>query len=72
MGMGGGKKASSSDSFRLGILLAQMYADKHTKSLPASVINILSRNRQVRHNIIICSFLLYLFHFMPLDFSAYA
>lgn len=46
----GGKKAfgsSSNDSHRFGLLLTQLYADKHTKSLPASIINVLGRNRQV-------------------------
>ena len=46
----GGRRAigsSASDSHRFGLLLAQLYNDKSTKSLPSSVINVLSRNRQV-------------------------
>lgn len=39
--------SSSNDSHRFALLLTQLYNDKHTKSLPASVINILGRNRQV-------------------------
>ena len=38
---------SSSDSHRLGLLLAQLFADRHSKSVFCSVINVLGRNRQV-------------------------
>lgn len=46
----GGRRAmgsSSSDSHRFGLLLTQLLKDKQTKSLPASIINVLGRNRQV-------------------------
>ena len=44
----GGKSANSStDSHRYATLLAQLYYDRRKKSLPASVINVLVRNRQV-------------------------
>lgn len=39
--------SSANDAHRLGLLLSQLYADRHSKSLPSSVINILARNRQV-------------------------
>ena len=45
-----GKKnasTSSSDSHRFGLLLTQLFVDRHSKSLPASVVNVLGRNRQV-------------------------
>jgi hypothetical protein len=40
---GGGSSggSSSNDSHRFALLLTQLYTDKHTKSLPASVINVL-------------------------------
>ena len=44
------KKSSSStgsDSHRFALLLTQLFKDKHSKSLPSSVLNILGRNRQV-------------------------
>ena len=47
---GYGRKSSSggsSDSHRFGVLLTQLFKDKHTKSLPASVLHVLGRNRQV-------------------------
>ena len=44
---GGGGGSSSNDSHRFALLLTQLYTDKHMKSLPASVINVLGRNRQV-------------------------
>jgi thioredoxin-like negative regulator of GroEL len=45
----GGKTVStgSNDSHRFALLVTQLYSDKHTKSLPASIINVLGRNRQV-------------------------
>jgi hypothetical protein len=39
--------STSNDAHRFGLLMTQLYQDKHTKSLPASVINVLGRNRQV-------------------------
>lgn len=39
--------SSSSDSHRFALLLSQLLVDRHTKSLPASVVNVLGRNRQV-------------------------
>ena len=39
--------SSSSDSHRLGLLLAQLYSDRHTKSVWSSVINVMGRNKQV-------------------------
>ena len=45
---GFGKSSSSSnDSHRFALLLTQLYVDKNTKALPASIINVLGRNRQV-------------------------
>jgi hypothetical protein len=38
---------NSNDSIRFAILLSQFYSDIHMKSLPASLINILCRNKQV-------------------------
>ena len=46
----GGRRAmgsSTNDSHRFGLLLTQLLKDKHTKSLTASVLNVLGRNRQV-------------------------
>eukprot|EP01038_Epipyxis_sp_PR26KG_P004031 gene4031-5768_t len=47
----GGKSSSgsssSNDAHRFALLLTQLFTDRHTKSLPASVINVLGRNRQV-------------------------
>lgn len=40
-------EGSVNDSHRFALLLAQFYGDKQTKSLPASIINVLCRNRQV-------------------------
>lgn len=37
---------SSNDSHRFALLLTQLYTDKHTKSLPASVINVLGKLSQ--------------------------
>jgi thiol-disulfide isomerase/thioredoxin len=44
-----GKKSSSSssDSHRFALLLTQLFVDRHAKSLPASIANVLGRNRQV-------------------------
>jgi thiol-disulfide isomerase/thioredoxin len=44
-----GKKSSSStsDSHRFALLLTQLFVDRHSKSLPASIANVLGRNRQV-------------------------
>ncbi|KAJ1401818.1 hypothetical protein B484DRAFT_235649, partial [Ochromonadaceae sp. CCMP2298] len=39
--------SSSNDSHRFALLLTQLFVDKHSKSLPASVLNVLGRNRQV-------------------------
>ena len=39
--------SSGNDSHRYALLLAQYYADRHSKSLMGSVINVLCRNRQV-------------------------
>ena len=39
--------SSSSDSHRLGLLLAQLYTDRNSKSVYASVINVLGRNKQL-------------------------
>lgn len=41
------EKTSNNDSHRFALLLAQFYADRHSKSLPGSIINVLCRNRQV-------------------------
>jgi hypothetical protein len=38
---------SSSDSHRFAVLCTQLLSDRHTKSLPMSVLNVLGRNRQV-------------------------
>lgn len=50
-GYDGGKSysssSSSSDSHRLGLLLAQLYSDRNSKSVYASVINVLGRNKQL-------------------------
>jgi thiol-disulfide isomerase/thioredoxin len=50
-GYDGGKSysssSSSSDSHRLGLLLAQLYTDRSSKSVYASVINVLGRNKQL-------------------------
>jgi hypothetical protein len=50
-GGGGGSSfkfgRSSNDSHRFALLLTQLYTDKGAKSLPASVVNVLGRNRQV-------------------------
>ena len=46
-GGGGGYSSSSSDSFRFAVLIAQLYVDVRVKSLPSSVVNVLSRNRPV-------------------------
>lgn len=50
-GYDGGKSysssSSSSDSHRLGLLLAQLYTDRNSKSVYASVINVLGRNKQL-------------------------
>lgn len=48
--MFGGKKlgsgsSSSNDSHRFALLLTQLYTDKHMKSLPASVLNILGKKK---------------------------
>lgn len=40
-------RSAGNDSHRFAVLMAQMYSDKNTKGLPASVINVLCRNRQV-------------------------
>jgi hypothetical protein len=40
---GGGGGNSSNDSHRFALLLTQLYTDKHTKSLPGSVINVLGK-----------------------------
>ena len=37
----------SSDSHRLALLLSQLYVDRRSKSVCASVINVLCRNRQL-------------------------
>ena len=37
----------SSDSHRLALLLAQLYLDRHTKSVFGSVLNVLGRNKQL-------------------------
>ena len=39
----GGGGSSTNDSHRFALLLTQLYTDKHTKSLPASVINVLGK-----------------------------
>lgn len=44
---GGYQSNQSSDSHRLALLLAQLYVDRRSKSVPASVINVLARNRQL-------------------------
>lgn len=44
---GGKGKATTNDSHRFAVLLGQLYTDRNKKSLPGSVINVLSRNRQV-------------------------
>ena len=41
--LNGGGGSSSNDSHRFALLLTQLYTDKHIKSLPASVLNILGR-----------------------------
>ena len=43
----GKSEGSVNDSHRFAVLLAQFYVDKQTKSLPASIVNVLCRNRQV-------------------------
>lgn len=40
-------ESSGNDAHRFGFLLTQLYKDRHSKSLPASVVNVLGRNRQV-------------------------
>ena len=44
---GGRTRSNTSDSHRFALLLTQLYKDRQTKSLPASVVNVLGRNRQV-------------------------
>jgi hypothetical protein len=46
-GGGGGSSSSASDSHRFAVLCTQLLADRQAKSLPASVLNVLCRNRQV-------------------------
>ena len=43
-------EGSSNDAHRLAILLTQFYADKHTKSLLGSIVNVLCRNRHVNNS----------------------
>lgn len=38
---------NTNDSHRFATLIAQLYSDRRSKSLPASVVNVLVRNRQV-------------------------
>mmetsp|Transcript_74196 Transcript_74196/g.197960 ORF Transcript_74196/g.197960 Transcript_74196/m.197960 type:complete len:3050 (-) Transcript_74196:601-9750(-) len=42
-----GSAAVSSDSHRFGLLLSQLYKDKHSKSVYASIVNVLGRNKQL-------------------------
>ena len=44
-GLGGGAKKQGNDSHRLALLLTQLYTDRRTKSVWASVVNVLGRNR---------------------------
>lgn len=46
-GKGATTGGSSNDSHRFAVLLTQLYADKQHKSLPASVVTVLCRNRQI-------------------------
>ena len=47
-GFGGGSKlASTNDSHRLGLLLTQLLVDTKTKSVFASVLNVMGRNKQL-------------------------
>ena len=39
--------SSSYESHRLAVLLLQLFKDRHTKSIPASILNILSLNRRL-------------------------
>ena len=41
------RQRGGNDSHRFAVLLTQLYGDRCTKSLPASTINVLCRNRQV-------------------------
>jgi hypothetical protein len=43
-----GQGSSSNDSYRYGLLMAQLYKDVRIKSVWGSVINLLCHNRQVR------------------------
>ena len=42
-----GGSSMGNDSHRMAILLGQLMKDRHSKSLPASIVNVLCRNRQV-------------------------
>lgn len=58
---GGGKSGgtSSNDSHRFALLLTQLYTDKHTKSLPASVINVLGEFT-TKENCNFCLFIVFI------------
>jgi hypothetical protein len=44
---GGAERSSNNDSYRYGLLMAQLYKDIRIKSVWGSVINLLCHNRQV-------------------------
>jgi hypothetical protein len=46
-GYGGGGGGSTNDSHRLGLLLTQLLVDAKTKSVFASVLNVMGRNKQL-------------------------
>ena len=41
------RQGTTSDAHRFAVLLSQLYQGRHAKSVQASVINVLARNRQV-------------------------
>ena len=43
----GGDRGSRSDSYRLGVLFAQLYLDKGQKGLLGSIVSVMARDRQV-------------------------
>ena len=46
-GWGKRRQGTTSDAHRFAVLLSQLYKGRHSKSVQASVINVLARNRQV-------------------------
>lgn len=55
----GSSSSSSNDSHRFALLLTQLYTDKHMKSLPASVLNILGKKKYYIINVYVYTYFLF-------------